>query len=171
MEQQIVEEVRRLRRTVRLMGAGLIGISGLFLAGATVVTSAQDGEDLRVRSLTIVDERGVERVVLGAPVPNPGQGQRIAPAYGIVLNGPDGEERGGYATNDTGEAFLTLDSRNGREVFKVVANPDAGASLFLLHSAGAAAALTTYRGTPEFHLIGPNGARVHTIPSDAPPIP
>ena len=54
--------------------------------------------------------------------------------------------------------MLTLDSADASaEVFKVVANADAGASLFLQHAGGATAMLTTYRGEPELHLVGADG--------------
>ncbi|WP_206185484.1 hypothetical protein [Sphingosinicella sp. CPCC 101087] len=171
MEEQMRDEVRRLRRAVRWLGAGSIGVVSLFLVAATALPQ---NENLRVRSLTVVDERGVERVIIGAPVPDPvsrGSRQPRAGAIsGIILNGPDGNERGGYGTTDVGgEALLTLDGAEGGEVFKVVANPDAGASLFVMHRNGAGARLTTFRGSPEFELIDANRRRVHAIPESMPP--
>jgi hypothetical protein len=175
MDEHIMKEVRRLRRAVRLLGVGLIGACSVLLVGATVTGFEQAPGDLRVRSLTVVDERGVARVILAAPVPEPivqGQrGRRRTPASGILLNGPDGNERGGYVTADIGgEAALSLDGQDGREVFRAVGNANAGGSLFLIHGSGAVAALTTYRGEPELHMIGSNGQRMHTVPANAPPI-
>ncbi len=171
MEEELKEEVRRLRQTVRIGGGCLVGLFGLLLAATTALPQ---NENLRVRSLTVVDEQGIERVIIGAPVPDPmsrGTRQPRAGAIsGIILNGPDGNERGGYGTTDTGgEALLTLDGANGGEVFKVVANPDAGASMFVMHRNGAGARLTTYRGSPEFELIDSNRQRLHAIPESLPP--
>ena len=171
MDDQLREEVRRLRRTVRIGGAGFAGAIALLLAAST----SPQSENLRVRSLTVIDEHGVERVVIGAPVPDPVLGgsrrPRVAEMSGIILNGPDGNERGGYGTSDIGgEAFLTLDGARGGEVFRVVANAEAGASLFVLHANGAGAMLATYRGTPELQMIDANGQRTHAIPENAPPI-
>jgi hypothetical protein len=65
------------------------------------------------------------------------------------------------------EAILTLDGAAGDEVFKVVANADAGASLFVMNKQGAVTALTTYRGGPELHLIDKSGT-LHRQPANAP---
>lgn len=118
---------------------------------------------LEARGLVIRDASGVSRVEIGAPVNDPmvlgKRGPRAAPASGILLNGPDGNERGGYLTIDRGdEAILTLDGAgDGKEVFKVVANESAGASLFVIHQNGAAAMLTTYQGQPEMQFVEEDG--------------
>jgi len=126
---------------------------------------------LEVRGLRVKDAAGVTRVEIGAPVQDPmvlgERGPRAAPASGVVLNGPDGNERGGYLTVDAGdEAVLTLDAAaTGQEVFKVVANKDAGASLFVIHQNGAAAMLTTYQGQPELRLYDENGTQTWSQPA------
>lgn len=118
---------------------------------------------VETRGLLVRDSTGQVRIALGAPVQNPVvrgvTGKRVAPASGMLLFGPDGNERGGYLTVDKGgEAVLTLDSQDGStEVFKVVANPDAGASLFVLHRNSAGAMLTTYQGHPELRLVDSSG--------------
>ncbi|NIJ69285.1 hypothetical protein [Xanthomonas sp. 60] len=118
---------------------------------------------VEARGLIVRDASGVPRVEIGAPVNGPmilGKREaRIAPAAGILLNGPDGNERGGYLTVDTGdEAVLTLDGAgDGSEVFKVVANEKAGASLFVIHQNGSVAMLTTYQGHPELRFIEQDG--------------
>jgi hypothetical protein len=128
---------------------------------------------IEARGLIVRDAAGQTRVAIGAPVQDPVVrgvvGKRIAPASGVLLFGPDGNERGGYLTVDEGgEAVLTLDSADGgTEVFKVVANRDAGASLFVLHRNGAGAILTTYQGRPELELVDQSGAVRFSEPAKA----
>ena len=127
------------------------------------------------RGLIVQDASGRARVVLGAPAPDPvvrgKRGKRAAPISGLVLIGPDGNERGGYATTDSeAEALLTLDSSDGSsEVFKVVANPNAGASLFVSHQNESAVALTTYQGEPQLFLLDKTGVPLFSAPPNAKP--
>jgi hypothetical protein len=86
---------------------------------------------LRVRALAIVDEHGITRVRLAAPLPDPvvmgKQGKRDDTVAGVMLYDALGNERGGYVTdNSVGNAFLTLDSNIGQEV-TLVAYPNGGA--------------------------------------------
>jgi len=144
----------------------LLSLSAIVISSYALLQTGRASSPSRVieaRGLLIKDASGQTRIALGAPVPDPvvrGKiGKRIAPASGLLLFGPDGNERGGYLTVDYGgEAVLTLDSSDGgAEVFKVVANPDAGASLFVLHRNGAGAMLTTYEGQPKLQLIDQAG--------------
>ena len=59
-------EVRRLR--VALVGVTILML-GLQFRPAVARPHAHEGEVLRVRGLVVVDESGMARVVLGAPVP------------------------------------------------------------------------------------------------------
>ncbi len=170
-ELDLHEEVRRLRRSVRIMATALVGVAAIGLL--TAASSRPNVSDIRAKSLTIVDDKGIARVIIGAPVPDAMVGGKQSPragaASGMILNGPDGNERGGYLVSDKGdEGILTLDGLDGNEVFKVVANPDAGASLFLQHKAGGMLALSTYRGEPEIQLIAKDGKRIHAVPESAP---
>lgn len=171
-----VDRLDRRLRSLRLALFAACCVATASLAGACLQRSAAaeapdskpdtepDGDQvLRVRGLVVVDERGVERVVIGAPAPDPRAGPRVAPLYGILINGPEGDERGGYGVMGGGdEAVLTLDARTGEEVFKVVANADAGASLFLMHQDGATVQATTYRGRPELELFASDGESLFT---------
>jgi hypothetical protein len=121
-----------------------------------------EGRIITARGLIVKDAAGQARVILGAPVPDPVVNGKPVPRdgalSGVVLIGPNGNERGGYATADEGGgAVLTLDSDDHAEVFKVFANPSFGASLFVLHQNNAGAMLTTYQGEPELQLIDKNG--------------
>jgi len=125
---------------------------------------------IEARGLVVRDAAGTSRVEIGAPVDGPmvlgERGERAAPASGILLNGPDGNERGGYLTVDNGEeALLTLDGAgDGKEVFKVVANEAAGASLFVIHQNGSAAMLTTYQGAPALQFFKEDGTVTYAVP-------
>src|SRR3569623_936738 len=129
MTDHLQDEVRRLRRTVRILGAGLAATAAVVLIGA-----ANGPADLKVRSLSVVDPKGVTRVVIAAPVPDPVRDgkplKRAGVSSGVILYGPNGDERGGYITTEGDEGVLTIDALKGREMFKVVGNAAAVASLF-----------------------------------------
>jgi len=95
-----------------LLGAGLIILTGWRLQPEI----AQ--ENLHVRRLTVVDDKGIARMILGAPLPDPMMGgktqKRRSPFTGLLLNDLDGNERGGLGTMDDGTMMLCFDS-NGRE--------------------------------------------------------
>lgn len=75
-------------------------------------------EILTVRGLVVTDSLGVERVIIGSPLPPPqmhgyrfdrGENSDIS---GVMLYDSEGQERSGYVTdNDYGNVFLTLDSK------------------------------------------------------------
>jgi hypothetical protein len=98
--------------------------------------------------------------------PGPYPGPRATALSGLILLGPDGSERGGYGTSDRGgEAVLTLDDANGTtEVFKVVANPDRGASLMVKHQNNTGAMLTSWQGKPELMFVDDSGQSYYVRP-------
>lgn len=68
-----------------------------------------------VRRLSVVDANGTERVVIGAPLPEPRlagmRSKRGDATSGVLLFDAEGNERGGYVTEEgpSGGASLTLD--------------------------------------------------------------
>lgn len=179
---RLERQVRNLRRTNAMLGVGMI----LALAGVASSLQADAGQApqigpdgvLEVRGLVVKDEHGTPRVILGAPVPDPIKdgkpSPRLAPLSGLLILDHEGNERGGYGTASVGkysEAFLTLDDARGREVFTVVANADAGATLTLRNQKGAMALFTTFRDGPEAHLSGPAGEEMARWPSDVADLP
>jgi hypothetical protein len=83
---------------------------------------------LRAHGLVITDEKGTERVVIGAPLPDPtilGKVQRRdSPVSGLIIADATGTERGGYVTDDQGgNALLTLDGR-GLQTVLLLAEPN-----------------------------------------------
>lgn len=94
---------------------------------------------LKVRGLVVVDSLGIERVIVGAPLPTAQTsfGNRVYPrekgsgVFGVMIYDAEGQERGGYVTDDDyGNAFLTLDSKTGQN-FLVIAEPNGPAALQL----------------------------------------
>ncbi len=103
------------------------------------------------------DASGVERVRLGAPLPDPMgtdgiRHKRQGAISGLIISDAKGTERGGYATDDQyDEAFFTLDSRKGQEVL-FLANPDGGTNLDLFDKLGNEAQLTVFPSGPKLVL-------------------
>lgn len=88
---------------------------------------------LRVRGLIVVDEKGKERVQIGAPLPDPlllgKRYKRNGSISGILLMDGEGNERSGYFTSDEpGTVALTLDTVQGQTAH-FLANDEYGANL------------------------------------------
>ncbi len=125
--------VERLERRQKILSAMLIAT----FAGLIVVGLRQEGNNqdhLRVKQITIVDDKGTERVWIGAPVPDPiihGEVKpRSGPISGVILLDAKGNERAGFATSDNipGEVFMGLDSEKGQEA-RFIINPGGGGHL------------------------------------------
>lgn len=113
MSTHFEQEVRTLERRVRRLQHALAGtVGGLALLGLIAWREADAPRDLRARSLTLVDQRDVPRVVLGAPIPEPA-GRRIAPAYGLVINDSAGAERFGVGLLEHGSVVMGFDAPPG----------------------------------------------------------
>lgn len=152
----------------RLLWVNLV-LSVLAIAIALWAALRPMPDALVVRSLTVKDANGTPRAILAAPVPDPlvdgkPSGKRAGSSAGLLLADAHGNERGGYITDDGDEALITLDGEKGHEVFKVVGNPDAGASLFVVHGNNAYAMLTTYQGKPELQLFDKDGKLLSQLP-------
>ena len=138
----VEEQIRRLERRLRFVSVA-VGLLLLALVGVGTLAWQQNAppDELRLRSLVIVDENGVERIRLGGELPDAViQGRRVprgARAAGILLYDDTGQERGGYVTfSPSGNVALTLDTRHG-QVALFAADPDDGAVARLWHGDGA----------------------------------
>jgi hypothetical protein len=171
-----LEELHRrvllLQATVVMLAACCVGLAAFLWLSARQGVNAAAPESLIVKRLAVVDEKGTERIVIAAPLPDPVvQGQRVkrdGRISGVAIYDREGNERGGYATSDgSGGSLLTLDSTNG-EVFKVVGNPDPkdGSTLFLFSGKHDGIVLTTY-SQPRMELVQ-NRKIIYKNPSDAP---
>lgn len=157
-----VETARMVARLTK-MNRALIFLSlfacclSLATAALVLVEQRKNGGELRVRALTIVDEHGVERVKIAAPLPDPivlgKRGKRDDSISGILIYDARGNERGGYATdNSVGNAFLTLDSERDQAV-TLVAYPGGGAELGVQNEKKDAVALSAVNEGPKVKLV------------------
>jgi hypothetical protein len=152
--------VRVENRRMRMMFSGLVVLFCLLGATAylrhpqTVLAGADGDGVIHVRGVVVEDAKGVERLRLGAPLPDPmgKDGVRHARSgaiSGLVISDPTGTERGGFATSDKfDEAFLGLDSQKGQEVL-FLANPGGGTNLDLFDRAGNEAQITVFPSGPK----------------------
>ncbi len=126
---------RRLRRT-RLLAPGCVAVSVAVLLAAA---APKEPEVLRVRGLVVVDDKGRERVVIGAPVPDRPGVRRISPATGMVIYDPAGLERFGVGLLDDGRMVMGFDAPKGkgddrnRERLTLEADAEGGATLRFLN--------------------------------------
>lgn len=128
---------RQVRSGRRVSAALALAIAALGL-GAWVSASQQPAV-FRARALVIEDAAGRDRIVLGAPVPDPKEGKRINPSVGLVINDAEGLERFGVGLQTDGRLVMgfdappgTGDSRN-RERLNIVADASGGAYIRFLN--------------------------------------
>jgi hypothetical protein len=128
---------------------------------------------LRVRGLIVTDDKGVERVIIGAPLPDPPiLGKRIDrgdKANGILLLDKDGNERSGYATFDkTNTVAITLDEA-GRMVMNFSTGELGGPKLFMTDEYNNNFALGTTKGGPYIFMREKKavGSKVLSIQADS----
>jgi len=120
---QVIERRQRLYLTAILILA--FCVAGLIGYLAYLNQLAKTPQSLRVRQLTVVDDHGTDRAILGAPLPEPivlGQRRkRGGSASGLLIFDAAGNERGGYVTDDQGgNAMLTLDNEKTQSVLLLV---------------------------------------------------
>lgn len=134
---------RKLRATYLVFGAVLLAQAVLFFsvnsqAGGEIADSPD--KIIKTRGLIIVDDQGRERVILGAPVPDPpNEGKRINPAHGMIILDPEGYERFGLGLMDNGQMGMGFDAPRGkgndrnRERIHIIADKDGGAMIRFLN--------------------------------------
>jgi len=122
------------RRYRRLMALTICLIAWMLAQTAYTVLATRrqstNNQILRARGLVITDEKGTERIIIGAPVPDPmilgRRHKRDGPVSGLIIADATGTERGGYVTDDRGgNALFTLDAQ-GFQTVMLLAEPDGG---------------------------------------------
>jgi hypothetical protein len=129
--------ISQLKKYVMALALFWAGTTGLwFMKTSPFVVRAAQLESLTVKRLAVVDQKGTERVVISAPLPEPmingKREKRDGPVSGMLIFDPKGNERGGYVTSDGADlaALLTLDSEND-QVFTAYANAGSGATIWV----------------------------------------
>jgi hypothetical protein len=141
------------------------------LSARGTVKAATQPDVLTVKRLAVVDEKGTERVVIAAPLPDPiilgKRVKRDGPVSGILIYDPKGNERGGYVTSDTQDlgAFISLDSER-EQVFTAYANADSGATVWVANEKHDAVAFSTHQ-QPVLEIVE-NKKVVYKRPPNAP---
>jgi hypothetical protein len=154
----------------------VVGLLAIVLVGALVfqwrqIRSLQNPQKLRVRELAVVDERGTERVLIAAPLPEPmilgKRGTRGGGTLsGIIIADATGTERGGYATGDGyANAILTLDGQ-GHQTVLLLAEPD-GSTLFRIWNGDKGSVTMGVQDNP-FLNLKQNGKPLFLAPPDNP---
>jgi hypothetical protein len=125
----------RLHRVTVALALVILGIV-LLMIFAWIRLSRPDA--LRVRTLSVLDDRGVERVRIAGQLPDAVvEGKRVPrgeAAAGVLIYDDAGQERGGYVTfAPSRNAVLTLDTRRGQVVL-LAADSSGGAAFRLWHT-------------------------------------
>jgi hypothetical protein len=154
------------------LGAALV----LTIAAAT---SKNSTDVVRVRKLIVVDEKGVERVVIAAPLPDAQVlGKRLprrSPANGIQINDTNGNERGGIVMLDDGSFIVGIDDEQCRERAHLYYIPKKGSGIYLQDGkerAGISLLIPNegrHPGKPEISLIDDAGKPIATLPAPTSP--
>src|ERR1700730_11510375 len=122
-------ESRRLARWLTAMFA--LWLLSVLVFAYLFVQKRHNYDVVTVRELIVVDDHGIARVRVRAPLPEPITNGRVMKrddtVSGILIYDAAGNERGGFVTdNSIGNAVLTLDSNVGQEI-TLVAYPNGGA--------------------------------------------
>jgi hypothetical protein len=166
MDQRIEElerTVARMQRRERMvigiaMIAVAITVAAIAMPRAIAKPSSNDVRDiLRVHQLSIIDPDGVERVHIGAPVPEPiilgKRSRRDGSMSGIILYDAEGNERSGYGTGDSyPNVLFTLDGLATQHVLFMV-EPQGSPSLSLFRKGGTVRVSVDEEGMPAVKLI------------------
>jgi hypothetical protein len=158
---ETIEQLRKDIRKQRLCSLGLFTATLLlaFLIWFRPVTVSASNTDqdgiMHVHGLVVDDSAGHERLRLGAPLPGPlihgVRVKRNGVLSGILLTDATGTERSGYATEEEGEAFLTLDSQHGQEM-TLLSNPGGGVNFDISDPKGNEAAITVFPDGPKLKM-------------------
>lgn len=136
------ERVILLERRIRRLTGSLLVLGIIVVTAATAAWYGPAQSDvIRTKALIVVDEKGVERVVIGAPVPEPA-GRRVAPTTGLVINDSAGAERFGVGLLGNGNLVMGFDApprsndRANRERITIAVNSAGRGEIRFLDSKG-----------------------------------
>ena len=135
-----IASLERKNRRLALMTTFVFMIAAVsFLMRMPFTAHSSDSSNqediLRVRGIVVIDEKGTERVWIGAPVPEPlilgKRFPRGGKMSGIILFDEEGNERSGYCTSDGyPNVLFTLDSIGQQHVL-FMAEPQGDTALWV----------------------------------------
>ncbi len=103
-----LERIERRARRARTLAMGAIaGLVGTWVVGAAPADRGAQESTLRARVLVIEDAQGRDRIVLGAPMPDPRQ------VTGMKILNPDGAEQFGLSLKQDGGMSMGFDVQPG----------------------------------------------------------
>lgn len=106
-----IERLERQNRRIRkLGGAAIVGFAVMICIGAATPNQEAIKDEVKTRRLAIVDDAGIERVVISQ---DPETTERISRSCGITLHDRSGSERGGIGTFEDGSVAIALDAPAG----------------------------------------------------------
>jgi hypothetical protein len=177
VQSQLVSLEKRMRRAERglllnKIGWGMVIVLGLLLIWTKSfgVVRAQS-QTLRLRELDIVDEKGRERIVIAAPLPDPivngkvGHRIRVVSAA-VQFKAADGTEQGGIALSDDGSFMFGIDDERGRERAHLYYIPKRGSGVYLQgenNKKTASLLLPSGGGPPKLEMTDESGKPVATM--------
>jgi len=175
-QDQFAGELRRLKMRERALWCALLGIFVLMSAGlgteAHFLRKLAHPERLTLRRLDIVDDHGVSRVILAAPLPpatafGKVTGRSDRRISGVLIADGTGTERGGYVTGDTDDAnaLLTLDGQ-GHQTVLLLAEPT-GDTLFRIWKGKGSLVMGASDMNP-FLIVNQDGKAVFSVPRNNP---
>jgi len=116
------QRTAKLERRLKLINLFWILIFGVLFTSAWSMNkySGEVIDNLRVRLITVLDEKGTERMYIGSPVPGPMTNgkrvPRVSSATGIIINDLAGNERSGWAFLDNGRQNFCFDGEGEAEI-------------------------------------------------------
>jgi hypothetical protein len=160
------QKIARLERRFNLLLLAVI-----VAIGGGIAASKRDPDVLRVRQLSVVDANGVERVRIGAPLPDPPilgkRFHRDGAISGILLFDAEGNERTGYATGDEyPNVIFTLDSMATQHVL-FMAEPQGSPTLMMWDEKKGALRFFVDDGQPHIRYARGGEKAVDLVPAEA----
>lgn len=151
-------------------------IASALVTFVIAATKSQSADILRARKLVIVDDKGNERIVIAAPVPDPVvRGKRVPrrnAATGIQINDEKGNERGGIVMLDDDSFIVGIDDEKGQERAHLYYIPKRGSGVFLqdgkehAHASLLIPAAGDHPGRPEIELTDEAGKASVRLPAE-----
>lgn len=162
---------RHLERQVKFVTCCLITIVAILLFFLLSSQTNQNDGELKVHRLVIADAQGKERIVIGAPIPDPiinGKSvhRRDVVSAGIQFKDSNGTERGGIAALEDGSFVIGIDD-DSSERAHLYFLPNRGAGLLLGNPANKdyiSLLVSQQSDTPKL-TIDHNGKRIAVFPS------